>query len=133
MTSRPRQRLWDLSVAHCLSRSVRDSAALLAETEQSAGTAGAFAPVGMVSAPDRRRLKVALTLESYLGAMTHPEVRKAIADTAKLCAELGHKVEHVKLPFDGQLFWDSLLPVWAEAGMDGVQGLSKIDGLARRN
>jgi amidase len=81
----------DLSVDHAVTRSVRDSAALFAATEDRAPGAR-YAPVGLVSRPLRRRLRVGLVLEGIPGARPSPEVIAATESAARLMESLGHDV-----------------------------------------
>ena len=81
-----------LSVQLCVSRSVRDTAALLAAVEAKGGD---LPPVGLVGAPATRRLRIGLVLDSISGQAPDPEVASAIEGTAALLEELGHRVEEV--------------------------------------
>jgi amidase len=99
-----------LSVHHCVSRSVRDSAALLDAT----GYAEKRAPW---PAPPKERpyleelgraptkLRVAFTTERPDGKPLHPEVKAAVESTAKLLEELGHAVEERALPVNQALLY----------------------------
>lgn len=94
-------------VEHALSRSVRDSAALLDATAgvctgqffNSPGGGNFAAQIGR----DPGRLKIAVSTKAPYGAPTHPDCRKAVADTVKLLESLGHICEEhdVVLPDDG--------------------------------
>jgi len=96
-----------MSTAHAITRSVRDSAALLDATQGPDVGAPYHAP-----APERpyldevsrapARLRIALQTESFNGAPTHPECRDAALAAAKLCESLGHHVEPVRLAIDAQ-------------------------------
>ena len=93
-----------MSIGHVLSRSVRDSAALL---DISAGYEPG-APFGLLpeqggflvaSQRDPGSLKVALNLTSP-EVEIHPDCRRAVMDTAKLLERLGHRVEEAAPPLD---------------------------------
>ncbi|WP_332773424.1 amidase [Phenylobacterium sp.] len=116
--SRRETRTPDLSVEHCLSRSVRDSATLLALTEAVGSSAG-LPPVGLVSGPSKRRLRIGWYLTDMSGRQPDPEVARAIRATARLCADLGHEVVESRLPFSGAAFLDHFKVVWS-AGAAGV-------------
>ncbi|HEV7247196.1 MAG TPA: amidase [Shinella sp.] len=97
-------------VEHVLSRSVRDSAAMMDAT---AGTyAGQFfnSPAGGNFASDVGRdpgkLRIAVSTRAPYGASTHPDCVAAVAETVKLLEELGHICEpyDIDLPEDG---WDA--------------------------
>ena len=100
----------------CLSRTVRDSAAFLSVVENK--NHPTLAPVGFVSGPGKRRLRIALVLEAFNGKKPHPEVEKGIRSSAKLCDRLGHKVEETKLEIDGSEFIDSFLGFWASQTLE---------------
>jgi Asp-tRNA(Asn)/Glu-tRNA(Gln) amidotransferase A subunit family amidase len=87
-----------LGVGHAVSRTVRDSAALLDATHGPAPGDPYWAPpfteryadhVGR----DPGRLKVAVTTRSAADTPVDPECVRAVEETAKLLEELGHTVE----------------------------------------
>jgi Asp-tRNA(Asn)/Glu-tRNA(Gln) amidotransferase A subunit family amidase len=94
-----------LGVVHAITRSVRDSAALL---DASAGRA----PGDPYMAPppsrpfldevgaDPGRLRIALSLNAPNGAALDPDCRAAAEDAARLCESLGHHVEPANPPLD---------------------------------
>ena len=117
----------DLSVDHVLSRSVRDSAAMFAATEDS-GPAARHPAVGFVGAPLRRRLRIGLVMEGGAGRPPSPEVRAATESAARLLEGLGHRVAPTRWPI-GQDFIDDFLLLWAS----GAAGLAdNIAKFARR-
>ncbi|MGE5236009.1 MAG: amidase [Acidobacteriota bacterium] len=82
---------------HALTRSVRDSAALLDATCGPDLGAPYFAPppakpylAEVGTDPGRRR--IAFTTASLFGETTHPDCRAAVEDAARLCESLGHLV-----------------------------------------
>ncbi len=93
-----------MSHNHVVSRSVRDSAALLdATTGPEPGDAYAPPPGGPFLAStltDPAPLRVALVLDEPEGVKIAAEVRAAMASTADLVQELGHMVEPASLPID---------------------------------
>jgi len=99
----------------CLSRSVRDAAAFLNVVEKK--DSENLAPVGFISGPSKKRLKVALILESYRGKKPHPEVEKAVRASAQLLERLGHKVEEAKMEINGPEFIDTFLGLFASFTM----------------
>lgn len=92
----------------CLTRSVRDAAALI---DVMAGPA----PGEPYSVPPLERplaeevgapaggLRVAFTAGSLFGKGTHPEARAAVESAARLLADLGHEVEEARPEFDRAL------------------------------
>lgn len=91
----PAEGLAALVVEHAVSRSVRDSATLLAATERTDGGA-LYEPVGLVTAPGERRLRIGTMPCTLLGAEPDPAVAAALGRTAALCGRLGHRI--VDLP-----------------------------------
>ncbi len=100
----------------CVSRSVRDTAAFLNAVEKKDNSA--LQPVGFVSEPSKKKLKIALLLDSFQGKRPHPEVEKGVKSSAKLCEKLGHKIEEVKLPINGEEFIDAFLGLWASGTVE---------------
>jgi amidase len=119
----------DIAVDHVVSRSIRDSAALFAASEDS-GKGAQLPPVGFVTAPGKRRLRIGVLLENGLGHSPQPEVAAANASTAKLLASLGHRVDYTHLPFDGAQFIQDFLLFWANGAKGLADGLAKAIGRA---
>ena len=122
-----RQLPGDIGFQHCVSRSVRDSATLLAATERK-GAAAVLPPVGKVSAPGKKRLRIAFGTMDYKGKEPEADVKAATEDVAKLCASLGHEIVPVKNPIDGEAFEDAFLAAWA-SGPAELVALVKQMGL----
>lgn len=94
--------LASLVVDHVVTRSVRDSAAVLAATERR-GTGLDLAPVGLVAGPSDRRLRVATLERTLRGAAPDPAVAAALARTQALLEDLGHHLVDVAPPaIDGE-------------------------------
>jgi len=108
-----------ISVSGCVSRSVRDTAAWLAVTEAS-GAGAAFAPVGVVTGPSQRRLRIALSLEDALGNSPESDVRSATEGVAQLCRSLGHEVRERRMQVDGQAFVEAFTLLWASGAAEVV-------------
>jgi amidase len=117
----------DIGVQHCVSRSVRDSATLFALTEMT-GADAKLAPTGHVQAPGKKRLKIAFNTMNYYGSEPDADVKAALEDTAKLCADMGHEIVPVKDPMDGEAFINAFLTIWA-SGPSGLVKLAKENGL----
>lgn len=90
-----------------ISRTVRDSAALFAATENRARD-NPYPRVGLVQGPGKKRLKIAFTSANCFGQEPVATVRSALADTAKLCADLGHEVVKVSNPLDGDALFQAI-------------------------
>lgn len=110
-----------LSVQLCVSRSVRDSAALLAAVE--AKDSG-LPPVGLISGPSTRRLRIGLVLDSVSGQSPDSEVAGAIEGMAALLGDLGHHVEPTAWPAPIIGMSDAFLLTWSQ----GAANLLAEDG-----
>ncbi|MBM3222248.1 MAG: amidase [Candidatus Tectomicrobia bacterium] len=95
-----------MATGHCVSRSVRDSAALLDATHGPAvGDPYAAPPLArplldeVGAAPGR--LRIAMCTTDYLGNPIHPECAAAVQAAARLCASLGHDIEEARPDFSG--------------------------------
>jgi amidase len=92
-------------VRHVLTRTVRDSAALLDATHGPDVGAPYHAPP-----PERPfleevgrepgRLRIAFTSRSLFGEGTHPDCKRALEEAMRLCESLGHQVFEVDLPLE---------------------------------
>jgi amidase len=110
----------DISVNGCVSRSVRDTAAWLAATEQT-GDAPTFAPIGVVSGANTQRLRIALDIPNALGHEPDAEVRAAVEAAAELCRSLGHTVTEGRPTIDGPQFSADFILLWAAGAAEVVQ------------
>ncbi|MBI1197029.1 MAG: amidase [Phenylobacterium sp.] len=124
--SRGATKISDLGVNHVVSRSVRDSAAMLAAIEDR-GDGAQLAQVGLVSAPLKRRLRVGLLIDGTSAKPPTPEVKAATESAAKLVASLGHHVEPTSWPVD-QAFMDDFLLLWASGAAGLADSISKMAG-----
>lgn len=122
---------------HAITRSVRDSAALLDVTcGPDAGAVGMLPPptepfLAQVGRPPGR-LRIAVTTTSLFGENTHPDCRAAAYDTARLCQELGHEVEEAHPPFDkGALRW-AYLAIVAVGTARTIQESARLVGRPAR-
>ncbi len=103
---------------HALTRSVRDSAALLDATSGPDLGDPYWAPpparpfgdeVG--AAPGR--LRVAFTAQAPTGVEVHPDCAAAVADAAGLLAELGHEVVEAAPALERKLLGDTFATLWS--------------------
>ena len=105
------------AVNHVLTRSVRDSAAMLDATHgPEVGSLFHIAP------PERPyleevtrepgRLKIAFTVKSPIGTEVHPEAVAAVRDAAKLLESLGHHVEEAAPAIDGFQLAHDFITMW---------------------
>ena len=105
-------------VEHALTRSVRDSAALL-DAIQGPGIGEPFE----IPAPQRpyldeldrpaEKLKIGFSTVTPLGDPLDPECELAILNTAKLLEELGHEVIEASPKYDAMAFWTQYTTVLA--------------------
>lgn len=101
-----------LAVGHVVSRSLRDTAAMLDATHGAEPGDPYACP-----APERPfleelgrppgRLRIALASKSFTPADVDPECQAAAVAAARLCESLGHDVEEVTLPIDGEAMRDA--------------------------
>ncbi|MGD9723428.1 MAG: amidase [Pirellulales bacterium] len=115
------------SVEGMLTRSVRDSAAMLAKTERQKPAPG-LQPVGLVSKPGKQRLKIGMYLKGSTGQEPASDVTDAIFSSARLCEELGHDVRLAQFNFGGPEFLDDFLTLWAIEPGKVVADLEKKRG-----
>lgn len=93
------------SINHAVTRSVRDSAALLdVACRPQAGDPYFLPPPEVPFAEEVRRepgrVRIGFTTAALQGQMLDPECEAAVLETARLCESLGHSVEEVKVPGD---------------------------------
>lgn len=107
-----------LVVEHAVTRTVRDSAALLDVTSGPDLGDPYWAP------PPKRpflmevgarpgRLRIAFTSKAPTGVPVHADCVNAVEDAAALCAELGHEVIEATPKVDGELVGRSFMTVWS--------------------
>ena len=121
------------AVEHVITRTVRDSAAML---DAIRGTD----PGAPYIAPDPERsyleevgrepdtLRIAFTRRSPLGTEVHPECRKAVEDAADLLASLGHRVEETEPDIDGIALAKSYFMMYYGEIAADVQEMRKVLG-----
>ena len=112
------------AIEHVITRSVRDSAAMLDATHgPGPGAPFEIAPPSrpftreVTAAPGR--LRVAWTTEPMLGSAVHPDCVEAVASTVTLLEDLGHEVTERAPRIDGPAFAHAFLNM--VAGEVGVE------------
>jgi amidase len=114
-----------MSSAHCVSRSVRDSAALL---DASAGeepgdpyaAPNATRPFLAETQHDPPRLRIGVSTQVPTGTALHPACEAATQRAARLCEVLGHSVEEAALDYDAAALksaWRTIAGVSAALGV----------------
>ncbi len=107
-----------LTVAHAVSRSVRDNAALLDALSgpETGSRYVAPAPDGSFLDAMKRdpgRLRIALMIAPLTGVPVHPEVEAATRDAARLLEGLGHHVEEATPDLSGAALGEAMVAVIA--------------------
>jgi amidase len=103
-----------LAIAHALTRSVRDSAALLDATSGPDLGDPYWAPpperpfLQEVGA-DPGKLRIAFSIDAGDGVPAHPDCVAAVKDAAALCADLGHEVAEVSPALDRERITQSII------------------------
>lgn len=114
----------------CVSRSVRDTAAMLDVLQGGYPGEPYYIPERRVfldcTAPSTRRLRIGFSLHNPRGDRNSPEVERAVAHAARLCATLGHEVELFDFDYDFADLWR------AYTGVIRVQTATQFDDHARR-
>ncbi len=118
-----------LSVHGVQTRTVRDTAAVSAALALREGKSG-LSPLGLISAPGERRLRIGVTTKGLGGAVPDKQVADATLSVAELCSELGHEVEPVDLPIEDGLDQDFGL-YWAAFAHNAVKIWEEATGLPR--
>lgn len=121
-----------LVVEHAVTRSVRDSAALLDATSGPDLGDPYWAPpparpfLQEVGA-DPGRLRIAYTTRAQ-DTQVHPDCVRAVEEAAKLCAELGHEVEEGDLSLDVEAITPHFMTLWAAAQAWMADGMAALVG-----
>jgi amidase len=121
------------AIEHALTRSVRDSAALLDATS-------ALGPAPLYAAPtperpfleecarEPGRLRIALCKKPHLPSDPHPDVLRAVDDAAALCASLGHEVVEATPAIDPEAFATAFLKLICVATAADLDDAANIVG-----
>jgi Asp-tRNA(Asn)/Glu-tRNA(Gln) amidotransferase A subunit family amidase len=116
-----------LSHEHCVSRSVRDCAAILD------ATAGADEGAPWFTAPppipfaaevgrDPGRLRIGVVTRSWTGVTVHPDCVAAVEQVGRVCGTLGHDVGPVVLDADGAGLIDAINTIL----LSGLAGIVRL-------
>ncbi|MGA2286205.1 MAG: amidase family protein [Dehalococcoidia bacterium] len=120
-------------IEHALTRSVRDSAALLDATCGPDIGDPYWAPpparpyLQEVGA-DPGKLRIAFTTKSLTGSAVDPDCVAAVRDAAKLCADLGHYVEEEEPDVNGEMVTGPFTVVWSAGVAENVDGVALLKG-----
>lgn len=122
--------LWQgLAIEHVLTRSVRDSAAMLD------AIAGADVGAPYAAPPQARpflqevttepgKLRIAYTAQPFLGHALHDDCRQALEKTIRLLERLGHSVAQVRPEIDAHAYSHAFLSVIMSQACSNVADLS---------
>jgi amidase len=110
--------LGGLIVEHVLTRSVRDSAALLDATAgPDLGDPYNAPPPARPFREEVTRppgfLRIAFTASSVNGAPVHADCVRAVRDAARLCEDLGHDVSEATPALEGDVITQAFMTVWS--------------------
>ena len=119
---------------HAVSRSVRDSAALLDATAGPEPGDPYYAPpqerpyVEEVGA-DAGQLRIAFSTRTATGTPLHEDNIGAVRDAAALCEDLGHHVEEsAPPPINAEMLQESFITIWAAGVPWGVDAIGRLTG-----
>ncbi len=124
-----------LVAEHAVTRSVRDSAALLDATAGPDLGDPYWAPpparpfLREVGA-DPGRLRIAFATEAATGVPVAADCVTAVRDAAALCADLGHEVVEAAPRVDGDLLTQAFILVWSAGCAEMVEGMARVTGRA---
>jgi amidase len=113
-----------LSHEHCVSRSVRDSAAILDATagpDEGAPwfTAPPAIPFAAEVGRDPGRLRIGIVTQSWTGVDVHVDCVAAVEQVSRACSTLGHDVGSVILDVDGEGLIEAICTILL-SGLAGV-------------
>ncbi|HVG61448.1 MAG TPA: amidase [Hyalangium sp.] len=123
-----------LVTEHALTRSVRDSAALLDATDGADVGAPYSAPPKarpytqeVATAPDK--LRIAFSTRTNTGVPVHPECLQAVDSAVKLLTELGHTVmeDSLEVP-DEEMLAQTFMTIWSSGAVVAIEKLAPLLG-----
>ncbi|MBK8306370.1 MAG: amidase [Gammaproteobacteria bacterium] len=126
--------LWSgFVVRHAVTRTVRDSAALLDATRGDDPGAPYSAPAMERScleetARDPGRLRIAFSTASLFGRSTHPDCIAAVHDAAALLESLGHEVVEAAPPLEREALVHAYMVVVATCTAAAVREMARLQG-----
>lgn len=126
---RPGARPLDIAVQGVVSHTVRDTAGMTAATEAT-GSAAAHPPIGLVTGPATKRLKVGVLTKGFAGFEADPEVAAAVNATAKTLEALGHTITGTTNWPTSATFTDDFLAFWSLGALQDITEGSKAAGRA---
>ena len=116
-----------MAIQHAITRSVRDSAALL--DASSSDSTAAVALLETIEMP-LKPLKVAFHTDAHHTVKINPECRQAVLQAAKTCEDLGHSVEEARPEIDGIEALEIASLLWKVGVAQKTASISRIIGRA---
>jgi len=122
-----------LVVGHALTRSVRDSAALLDATCGPDVGDPYWAPprerpyTDEIGA-DPGKLRISFSVQTLAGKQVHSDCVNAVREAADLCAQLGHEVTEAAPEIDGDHLKDQFLFAFSSLVASSIERLSRATG-----
>jgi amidase len=122
-----------LAVEHVLTRSVRDSAALLDVSAGPEVTSPYWAPPPERSFFDEvgvspGKLRIAVSQRPQMSGKVEPDCVRALLDAAALCRELGHEVEEASPEIDPDRFSHAFFTVICSSVAAGIERAARSGG-----
>ncbi len=128
---------WGFIGEHAVTRTVRDSAALLDATSgdypgQLQKLPAPARPYLEETARDPGRLRIAFSLDRGLGTELHPENRLAMGRVTVELARLGHELEEVGLPLQAETFIENYAALVAAEATASIRLAEQLTGRKAR-
>ena len=122
-----------LGAEHAVTRSVRDSAALLDATSGPDIGDPYCAPTParpflQEVGADPGRLRVAFTTAAPTGVPIHADCVRAVREAVKLCSDLGHEVDEAAPAIDGGRFASCFMTLWSVGCARSLEGNAILTG-----
>ena len=126
-----------MSEHHTITRSVRDSAAVLDATCAQRGMScvdqtGKLSFLGAIKQPIKP-LRIAFHLDAHHSINIDPECHRATLSAAKLCEDLGHTVEEVKPNIDGIMAMKACAILWKVSAAQCIEDTARALGRAPKH
>ncbi|MDY6795727.1 MAG: amidase [Actinomycetota bacterium] len=129
----PEDVMSSLVMEHIVTRSVRDSAALLDATSgldlgDSYWAPTPVRPFLQEVGADPGRLRIAFHTDPRAASPVHDDCVEAVYEAVRLCRELGHEVEERALDIDGRVITAHFIVLWSAGLAWSVDGLALATG-----
>ena len=122
-----------LAIDHVLTRSVRDSAAMLDVTSGPDVGDPYWAPQQArpflsEAGAEPGRLRIAFSTQTFAGGIVHADCVSAVREAAALCADLGHDVVEAAPLVSGQLLTEALSAMWTAGCAWTIEHMALLTG-----